>query len=238
MQAMSNEQAPGGFVVALAVTLDHDLGHDGALDVARAWAQGLGLAPGMTSWDGDRLALRVSGMATPGVHSRGLADEAEAHLWHVLRTAGATVVEQDSVEVLAPHVVEQRLARRALPPTVNAREFADLADVTPSRIRQLASQRRAGKRDDFPAELLEGHWLRSEAEHWARTRRTRPGPAPGSPAARTPRDGEVAEAVAEEVAEVSDSEALRRRGQLRQVDPAAARPMHPATRELLGGKFL
>ena len=46
------------------------------------------------------------------------------------------------------------------------------------RIYDLESQRAAGKRDDFPAPALDGYWLRSVAEHWARTRRRSPGPAP------------------------------------------------------------
>lgn len=187
---MSNEPTAGGHVVVLAATVDHDLGEDGALDVARRWARLADVTPGMTAWDGDRLALRVSGMArdypplTP-------ARVCEA-LHRAAREAGAAVQTWDSVEVLAPHVVEQRLARRAIPPTVDAATFAALAGISTSRLRHLAVQRRAGERADFPAELLPGHWLRTEAEHWARTRRTRPGPPPGSPAARTPRAGEVA----------------------------------------------
>lgn len=185
----------GGHVVTLAVTLNHPLDDDTALNVARQWATGTGLTPGMTSWDADRRALRVTGMTSPD--RRPDADPSLSltnlinSLTGLLRETGATITGWDAVEVLSAAVAEQRLARRALPPTVTATEFAALAAVTPSRIRQLASQRARGARDDFPHPLLDGHWLRSEAEHWATTRRTSPGPAPGSPAARTPRAGEV-----------------------------------------------
>jgi hypothetical protein len=62
---------------------------------------------------------------------------------------------------------------------VNAAELAELAGLSSvQRIYQLEAERKAGKRSDFPAPALEGYWLRSVGEHWAKTRKRTPGPAP------------------------------------------------------------
>jgi transcriptional regulator with XRE-family HTH domain len=60
---------------------------------------------------------------------------------------------------------------------VNAAELAELAGVTVQRIYQYESDRKAG-RGTFPAPALDGYWLRTVAEHWAKYRKTKPGPAP------------------------------------------------------------
>jgi hypothetical protein len=168
------------YAVTIAVRTDVRLDDDTARDVAARWAATSSLDLGMTSTSRDEPWLRVSGRFT------GLADAdpvqlvqaAARHLRIELRDAGATVREWDALEVLSDAELLRRAQRPAIPPMVDATAFADLAGLTRQRIYQYESDRRAGKRDDFPAPVIDGYWLRSVAEHWANTRRRKPGPAP------------------------------------------------------------
>jgi hypothetical protein len=93
---------------------------------------------------------------------------------------GYAIVGHDDVAEL-----EQLRAQQAtLPPMVTAAELAALAGVTVQRIYQCESERKASRRFDFPAPVLDGYWLRADAERWAATRKTTPGPVPQQPARR------------------------------------------------------
>lgn len=171
--------------VTLAVTTDIPLADEQARDVAARWAANGGLVLGMTSTVRDEPWLRV----TAGVRPGDAADPAQVigtairNLEAELRNVGARVAEWHAVELLSATEVERRLQRPTIPPMVNAEQFGELAGLSRQRIGQYESDRAAGKRDDFPAPVLDGYWLRSMAEHWARTRKTKPGPAPRRPVA-------------------------------------------------------
>ncbi|MHA6626931.1 hypothetical protein ACU61A_15960 [Pseudonocardia sichuanensis] len=174
------------YAVTLAVTTDIHLADEQARDVAARWAAAVAKIPGaagfdlgMTSTSREDPWLRVSGL----LHwtDNGLPDVAlaAAMLEQELATAGAQVTEWEAVEVWSPAELQRRSGRPTIPPMVNAGEFAELAGYkTRQAIYQLESDRAAGKRADFPAPVLDGYWLRSAAEHWARNRRRKPGPAP------------------------------------------------------------
>lgn len=174
------------FAINLSVRTDSQLTDEAARDVAARWAHGAGLQLGLTSTSRDEPWLRVSAVAAGNLDSdtptaaqlvQGTLT-ALGGLEAQLAAAGARVATWEAVEVLSDAEVHRRLERPAIPPTVTAAEFAELAGVSSTRIHGLESERRAGKRDDFPAPILDGHWLRSAAEHWSATRRRKPGPAP------------------------------------------------------------
>lgn len=172
------------YSVAVAVTTDIHLSDDQGRDVAAAWAALMADMPGangfdlgMTSTSRDDPWLRVSGLVH-GVERRLDVGDVQAALMAVLARAGATVVEWEALEVWSTAEMERRRRQPSIPPTVTAAELAALAGLkSVQRIYQYDSERKAGKRDDFPAPVLDGYWLRSVAEHWAATRKTRPGPA-------------------------------------------------------------
>jgi predicted DNA-binding transcriptional regulator AlpA len=171
------------YSIALAVRTDVQLGDDAARDVAARWAAHGGFDLGMTSTSRDEPWLRVSGLvaAPADADPVQLVQSAVGQLRVELGEAGASVVEWETIEVIAEAEVLRRAQRPAIPPMVNPTEFAELAGLTRQRIYQYEADRRAGKRDDFPAPVLDGYWLRSVAEHWANTRRRQPGPAPRQP---------------------------------------------------------
>jgi hypothetical protein len=133
---------------------------------------------GMTSTSRDEPWLRVSGVTAGRTAADDLAQHAGQQLRAALRDAGAIVHEWEAVEIISEAEMRRRAQRPTIPPMVDATAFADLAGLTRQRIYQYESDRRAGKRDDFPAPALDGYWLRSVAEHWSSTRRRQPGPAP------------------------------------------------------------
>ncbi len=188
------------YAVNLTVTTTLHFTDEQARDVARRWigrcATSVHLAgpeqpPGpdgtrtalqllLTSTSRDEPWLHVSAAFTTDgdVRPDDLLTGAMRELTDALLDAGAAVATWETVELLSQAEVDRRLARPAIPPMVNAGELAELAGISVQRIYQLESERAAGRRGDFPAPALDGYWLRSTAEHWARTRRTRPGPAP------------------------------------------------------------
>lgn len=167
--------------LTLAVRTDVQITDDQALDVAARWAHQAGRELAMTSTSRDEPWLRVSAVATADdpADLDQLVTSATGDLVAELRRVGATVARWDQVELLHEDEIERRRQQPAIPPMVTAAELAALAGLTSvQRIYQLESDRRAGKRSDFPAPVLDGYWLRSTAEHWAATRRRKPGPAP------------------------------------------------------------
>jgi predicted DNA-binding transcriptional regulator AlpA len=168
------------YSVTLAVRTDVQLDDDTARDVAARWAAAANLDLGMTSTSRDEPWLRVSGLTAGWTAADDLAQHAGEQLRAALRDAGAVVREWEAVEVISEAEMRRRAQRPAIPPMVNAEQFAELTGLTRQRIYQYLSDRRAGKRDDFPEQVpgVDGYWLRSVAEHWARTRRRQPGPAP------------------------------------------------------------
>ncbi len=167
------------YTITIAVTTDVQLDDDAARDVAARWAAAAGLDLGMTSTARDEPWLRVSALSDTDAPAVDVAQHAGQVLAAELRTAGATVQAWQAVEVLSGDEAERRARRPAIPPLVSAAELAELAGLkSVQRIYQLESERGAGKRDDFPAPVVPGYWLRAEAEHWAANRRTKPGPAP------------------------------------------------------------
>lgn len=167
------------YAVTLAVTTDVHLTDEQSRDVAARWAADTGLELGMTSTSLDEPWLRVSGIAhrDPLTFVEGTRP-APAALVAVLATAGARVAQWHSIEVLSAREIERRSRNIGIPPLVNARELAELAGIRTQRVYQLESERATGKRTDFPTPVVEGYWLRSAAEHWARNRKTKPGPEP------------------------------------------------------------
>jgi len=174
------------YSVAVTFTTDVRLGDDQIHDaVQRAcWDAGLELA--MTSTGRDDPWLRIAARTQPvpdGTPDRSVNDAADvvsnmvAALGDALRDRGATITEWVAIEVVSEHEQMRRGRHRAIPPMVNAAELAELAGVTVQRIYQYESDRKAG-RGTFPAPALDGYWLRAVAEHWAKYRKTKPGPAP------------------------------------------------------------
>lgn len=132
----------------------------------------------MTSTSRDEPWIRVGGLAHD-VAGRLDAGVIERLLGLEVSRVGATVLEWESLEVWSSAEIERRRRRPSIPPMVTAAELAAIAGLkSVQRIYQLESERKAGERDDFPAPALDGYWLRSVAEHWAATRKTKPGPAP------------------------------------------------------------
>jgi hypothetical protein len=120
--------------------------------------------------------LRVSALTVRAdvVALGDVAQHAAAMLSRELREVGASVDEWESVELLSEAEMRRRAQRPAIPPMVDATGFADLAGLTRQRIYQYESDRRAGKRGDFPAPVLDGYWLRAVAGRWSNTRRRKP----------------------------------------------------------------
>jgi hypothetical protein len=173
------------YAITLAVTTDIHLTDEQARDIAARWAHNGGFDLGLTSTSRDEPWLRVSGLvkASDEPDPAQIVQAAAGNLRIELAAAGARVKTWEAIEVLSEAEVEQRARRLAIPPMVNAAEFAELAGYkTRQAIYQLESDRATGKRSGFPAPVLDGYWLRSAAEHWARTRRRKPGPAPRSSA--------------------------------------------------------
>lgn len=175
------------YSVTIAVSTNVQLTDAQARNAVSFGCVNAGLESVMTSTSRDEPWLRVSGV-TPepaeGTPSRSANDAADivknvvAAFTDGLRDQGATITEWHSIEVLSDAEQTRRGQNRAIPPMVNSAELAELAGLTVQRIYQYESERKAGKRDDFPAPVLDGYWLRTVAEHWAKTRKTRPGPAP------------------------------------------------------------
>jgi hypothetical protein len=173
------------YTATIAVTTDVHLDDEQARDVAARWATNSGFDLGMTSTSRDEPWLRVSGLVTADetgdVSPAQIVQAAAGNLRVELSTVGASVATWEAVEVWSQAELERRARRPAIPPMVNAAELAELAGLTSvQRIYQLEAERKAGKRTDFPAPVLDGYWLRSVGEHWAATRKRRPGPAPRS----------------------------------------------------------
>ena len=169
------------YVVSLTATLDRHLGEEQMLSAARDWAESAGFTLGMTSTSRDTPWLRVQGMATTASERPDVAQivqSATGNLAQVVRERGATVTAWHAVEVLDADEVRRRAERPTIPPVYSTSEFAHAADLSRQRIHQYESDRKAGKRHDFPAAVLDGYWLQAEADHWIRTRKTKPGPAP------------------------------------------------------------
>lgn len=160
--------------VAFTVVTDRVVDDEQARDVAGRWAAALGYELAMTSTSRDEPWLRVAALA------RGAADlEAARHgLDSALTEQGVEVCEYLAIEMLHETETQRRGQARAIPRMVNTAELAELAGLSVQRIYQYESERRNGRRTDFPAPVLDGYWLRTVGEHWARTRKTRPGPAP------------------------------------------------------------
>lgn len=172
------------YTVTLAVTTDQHLDDDTARDVAARWAADAGFDLGMTSTSRDEPWLRVSAVVDTADRAPAeLGCDAGAALARAVLDAGAAVDRWETLEVLHEREVQRRARRPVLPPMVTAAELAGIAGVRVQRIYQLESERAGGKRADFPAPMLDGYWLRSAAEHWASTRRRKPGPAPRTDAA-------------------------------------------------------
>jgi hypothetical protein len=99
-----------------------------------------------------------------------------------LAATGYQLVDILAVEALTPSEVERRLATAGIPPMIDVKAFAQLCGVATQRIYELETERRKataeGRSHPFPPPVVPGWWLRSAAEHYAQTRRTKPGPAP------------------------------------------------------------
>ncbi|GAA0897779.1 hypothetical protein [Pseudonocardia zijingensis] len=168
------------YSINLALRTDVQLDDDHARDVAARWAHNAGFDLGMTSTSRDEPWLRVSGLvsAPADLDPAQLVGTAVRNLQIELSEVGAVVREWEAIEIVSEAELRRRAQRPVIPPMVNAEQFGELTGLTRQRIYQYLSDRRAGKRDNFPDQVIDGYWLRSTAEHWARTRRTNPGPAP------------------------------------------------------------
>ncbi|MEV1295793.1 hypothetical protein [Pseudonocardia sp. NPDC049635] len=163
--------------ITLTVALDRPISDEQASDIATRWASTLAAELVMTSIARDEPWLRVSASASPdAVDVPSIASTAAAALIEEVTHAGHQVTDWHAIEVLTDDEQRRRAATRGIPPLTDAQAFADLLGVKRQRIYQLLTERRGGKRDDFPLPVIEGYWLTSEAEHFARTRRTQPGP--------------------------------------------------------------
>lgn len=98
---------------------------------------------------------------------------------HALASHGYTVTSWAACEVMSLAERDRRLAAVSLPKLVDAEQAADILGIAKSGVYRLEKQRAAGERGDgWPAPYVPGYWARAQVEHYARTRRTQPGPAP------------------------------------------------------------
>lgn len=112
----------------------------------------------------------------------GLATARDAFV-DALAGAGFTVAAWDAVEALSDAEVARRIEAASIPPMVNVKEFAQLCGFSShQRIYELDTERRkaaeAGQAHAFPTPVVPGWWIKSAAERYAATRKTKPGPAP------------------------------------------------------------
>jgi predicted DNA-binding transcriptional regulator AlpA len=170
------------YVVTLTVQLDRVIDDEVARDVAARWATNSGFDLGMTSTSLDEPWLRASAglQTTPTADPVQVVTSAVGNLSIELREVGHKVEAWRAVEIISADEQARRGRTRGMPDLVNAEQFAELAGLTRQRIYQYLSDRRAGKRADFPEQVLDGYWLRSTAEHWATNRKRKPGPDPRS----------------------------------------------------------
>lgn len=103
-----------------------------------------------------------------------------ATLAQVLAERGHELVAWQSFEALTPMETDKRLDTATIPEMVNTEAFAALCGVSRQRISELETNRRAAETDGqpyaFPRPVVPGWWLRTAAEHYARTRKTKRGP--------------------------------------------------------------
>lgn len=172
--------------VTFTVTTDVQLNDEQVSSAVVRGCIDAGLNLVMPSTSRDEPWLRVSAVTqdvpegTPASSvndASGVVSNVVAAFTDALRDRGARITQWRSIEVQSEAEQMRREQQRVIPPMVNAAEFAELAGLTVQRIYQYESERKAGKRKDFPAPALDGYWLRTVGEHWAKTRKTKPGPA-------------------------------------------------------------
>lgn len=166
------------YSVTLSVHTDRQLSDEEACGLAACWADDCGFALCMTSTSHAESWLRVAALVTAGPTTdlAATVQTAVGNLAVELGEVGAHVTAWETVEVLSAAEQQRRGEHRAIPPMVNCAELAELAGVTEQRIYQYESDRKAGRRDDFPAPELDGYWLRTVGEHWAAMWKPSPGP--------------------------------------------------------------
>lgn len=173
--------------ISLRVRLDHTPAEEQAVAIARAWAAPANTTLAMTSASLDEPRIGIAGVVIDDDLDAVAALEQSAHrLVAELASAGFTVTEWDALEVHSPAETERRLQAATIPPMVSALEFAELCGFRGrQRIYDLEHERQKaatqGEQHAFPAPVVPGYWLRSVAEHYAATRKRKPGPAPSRP---------------------------------------------------------
>lgn len=169
------------YTLALRAQLDRIPTEDQALTIARTWATRTGFTLAMTSHYADEPALGVVGAVLDGDPAAAI-ETGMATLVDTLAEAGFTLSAWDAVELLSPAASQRRLEAGAIPPMVSTAELAEMCGVSTARIYELETERRkaadAGERHAFPKPVVQGWWLKTAAEHYASTRRRKPGPAP------------------------------------------------------------
>lgn len=170
-------------VITLAVRLDRPVPETRALPLAQEWAEAAALDGGMASYGSEVPTLRVQGMVRPEdvlpeedrdplSWPQLLANTAQ-RLTTVLAKAGFRIVAWDAAEVLSEAEVNKRLEAMSFPDVVNASEFARMLDVVRQRVYQLEADRKAGRdKTGFPRPAIDGYWLRTMAETYAKKRAT------------------------------------------------------------------
>ncbi|MCG3757381.1 hypothetical protein [Amycolatopsis sp. Poz14] len=96
--------------------------------------------------------------------------------------SGYVIEDWELVECLSAAEVERRLESASIPPLISAPDFAELCGFSRQRIYELESDRRKaaerGEQHPFPTPLVPGWWIKTAAERYAATRKSKPGPKP------------------------------------------------------------
>jgi len=170
------------YTLTIRARLDRAPTEEQALAAARTWAGRLSFTLGMTSHHGDEPVLAVVAMLPDATDAVVGIELATRGLIEVLAEAGFAVAAWEAIELLDPAAAQRRLDAASIPPMVSAQELADMCGVRVQRIYQLEAERQAaaekGERHPLPKPVVPGYWLKAAAEHYAATRKRRPGPEP------------------------------------------------------------
>lgn len=172
-----------GHSITLRVTLDRPPTEEEAYSAALKWADPTWLTYVHSASGEAWLSVTAAVAASAASAEHGVVNlmESACHeLRHVLAQHGLKITGWDLVSAQSAAETDRRLLGVRVPPMVSAVELADLCGVTPARIYELEGERRKaaerGERHALPAPVVPGYWLRTVAEHYAATRKRKPGP--------------------------------------------------------------
>lgn len=173
------------YSISIRVALDRPPTEDQAIAAARTWTEPTWMTLVLTSIGQEAPHLSVvasvaGDQAGAEVGPTAAIQEHCSSLRAALATVGLRIVGWEAIEARSPAETDRQLRNASIPPMVSAVELAELCGVTPARIYELEGERRKaaerGERHALPAPVVPGYWLKTVAEHYAATRKRKPGP--------------------------------------------------------------